>query len=610
MTTVILYDIETEGLEGKKIHCIHAYAYDIDSDTVTSEFSTMLPSISHFKDWCGDLPMAAFNSTGFDYRVLCEHEPRFKDNPNWDIMIALKMEHYLTVPTHSLENWGIKIGYPKKKTPDFSWPNPKLLPYCRRDVDILLELSSKGYIDWSVFKSEAYITEEKFTREHPSLSCPFDINKAGRLLAEISLELSVLHDEFNKIPTKRVEDRRVKFRKNLDGSLNSTCLRIISNNNCRIEGEEIIIFKDVSFNPNSHKDRIDLLWDNDWQPVNRTATYNKRARSRTKVTKEEARYMWKVDEAGLNTLPSTASEAAKNLAKYMCLKSRQAMLIQYITAYNPTKKHIEANLWGIGAWTQRCAHNSPNLANIPSVPRGVPTTAVEEIKHKYDRGIRECFGVTDKRSFYGVDAMGIQLRILAYYMDDPDFIKEVLEGDIHEKNKSILGSVCKSRDDAKTFIYAWILGASPTKLAQILGCSVAEGKAAKDKFEKAWETGVTKVRAICSSAAKRGWFMAIDKRKVAVPSEHHALAGMLQSGEAIFMKNIINLLPAWVNVHLFVHDEIQFTVGGTATIVTHLFNGRAERVNEVLFPDFVDEYKRPLLEFSEVKEGKNWADTH
>lgn len=52
--------------------------------------------------------------------------------------------------------------------------------------------------------------------------------------------------------------------------------------------------------------------------------------------------------------------------------------------------------------------------------------------------------------FVGYDGAGLELRMLAHYINDPEFTKEVVDGDIHTKNQLAAG--LPTRDDAKTFI--------------------------------------------------------------------------------------------------------------------------------------------------------------
>ena len=67
----------------------------------------------------------------------------------------------------------------------------------------------------------------------------------------------------------------------------------------------------------------------------------------------------------------------------------------------------------------------------------------------------------------GIDASGLELRMLAHYMNDEEYIDEVINGDIHKTNQELAG--LESRDKAKTFIYALIYGAGDEKLGTVVG---------------------------------------------------------------------------------------------------------------------------------------------
>lgn len=168
------------------------------------------------------------------------------------------------------------------------------------------------------------------------------------------------------------------------------------------------------------------------------------------------RYGWKVNEDNLKTLPETAPEAAKDLAKWLTLEGRRSSLEEWLGCVSEDGR-IHGKFWHIGAWTHRMSHSSPNQANIPACwPDGLePKSAVEEVKKKYDSELRALF----KTDHYlvGADAEGIQLRILAHYMKSEEYRDAILRGkkedstDIHNLNKRALGSICRTRDDAKTF---------------------------------------------------------------------------------------------------------------------------------------------------------------
>jgi len=251
-------------------------------------------------------------------------------------------------------------------------------------------------------------------------------------------------------------------------------------------------------------------------------------------------YGWKCSEENLKTLPESAPEAAKDLAKWLTLEGRRSSLEEWLQAVQEDSR-IHGKFWHIGAWTGRMSHSSPNQANIPSIFSGKPRSAVEEVKAKYDADLRALF----KTDHYlvGADAEGIQLRILAHYMQSEAYRDAIVSGkkedetDIHNLNKQALGPICRTRDDSKTFIYAWLLGAGLPKIASILQCSVAQAKTAEKNFlDSLPELKKIKTSMIPRDAV-RGYFYGLDGRKVMCSSQHLMLAGYLQNGEAVIMKH-------------------------------------------------------------------------
>jgi DNA polymerase-1 len=105
------------------------------------------------------------------------------------------------------------------------------------------------------------------------------------------------------------------------------------------------------------------------------------------------------------------------------------------------------------------AHQNPNTANIPNE---FDTAGRKKLLGKE---LRSLWCAPKNRLLVGCDAEGIQLRIFAHYINDPEFTDALVKGkkddktDPHSLNQRILGSVCKSRAAAKRFIYALLLGA-------------------------------------------------------------------------------------------------------------------------------------------------------
>ena len=91
----------------------------------------------------------------------------------------------------------------------------------------------------------------------------------------------------------------------------------------------------------------------------------------------------------------------------------------------------------IGTNTFRCRHKV--VVNIPS--RGL-----------YGKEMRRCFIAGPAKLILGCDGAGLELRMLAHFMDDPEYTEVILHGDIHTFNQRKAG--LSTIDLAKTFIYA------------------------------------------------------------------------------------------------------------------------------------------------------------
>ena len=200
-----------------------------------------------------------------------------------------------------------------------------------------------------------------------------------------------------------------------------------------------------------------------------------------------SRYGWTVDETNLATLPASAPQAAKDLVRWLTLEGRRKALVEWIRCCSEDGK-IHGKYWPIGAWTHRMSHSNPNSANIAAPFQGDPKTPVEEIKAKYDASMRDLWKASEGAWLVGTDAEGIQLRLLAHYMKSQPYVDAICSGrkedktDIHNMNMKALGPVCRDRDTAKTFIYAFLLGAANAKVAEILNCNSKQAAEAINNF--------------------------------------------------------------------------------------------------------------------------------
>jgi DNA polymerase-1 len=237
-------------------------------------------------------------------------------------------------------------------------------------------------------------------------------------------------------------------------------------------------------------------------------------------------------------------------------------------------------------------HQNPNTANIPN------EFDTQGQKKLLGKELRSLWQAPKNRLLVGVDAEGIQLRIFAHLINDLDFTKALVEGrkddktDPHSLNQRILGSVCKSRQAAKRFIYALLLGAGLWKLSQILECSEQQTKEALDRLLVRYTGYAFLKETIIPKDAQRGYFIGLDGRKVKIVGEtaserrHLAMSGYLQNGEKVIMaKASVKFEPKLKEYNSFlvnlVHDEWQVECPNNMDIAIKVAKLMADSLKEV-----------------------------
>ena len=247
------------------------------------------------------------------------------------------------------------------------------------------------------------------------------------------------------------------------------------------------------------------------------------------------------------------------LSKHVHIPEAAAVL-DYLTT---NKKQSQVNSWlkhvgddgrvhgkvdTVGAVTGRMTHQAPNLAQIA--------------KGEDTRGV---WIVEDGMKLVGIDASGLELRMLAHYMQDDEYIEAVESGDVHAVNRDALGlSGSEGRDIAKTFIYAYLYGAGDAKIGSIMRGGAKQGKQLKEEF-LANLPALAKLREKVARISKRGYLPALDGRPLRVRSEHAALNTLLQGAGAIVMKRALLIGDARLHGTPYklvaqVHDELQVEV--------------------------------------------------
>ena len=295
----------------------------------------------------------------------------------------------------------------------------------------------------------------------------------------------------------------------------------------------------------------------------------------------------KVDETTLKQ-NEHVPEAALVL-EYLTLQKRYGMLKSWLDAVQDDGR-IHGRVNPCGAVTGRMTHSSPNMAQIPS-----------------DSLYRQCFVVPEGYKLVGIDASALELRLLAHYMRDDDYIREVLEGDVHTANQNAFK--CETRAQAKTIFYAMIYGAGDTKLGEAVGGSSTQGERLRDNFMKNLPAFGALMQRVKKQAAN-GKLPGLDGRQLWVRSEHSALNTLLQSAGAIVMKKALIIAVEKLERYEYpykivaqVHDEIQLEVP----------EEYATKVGACVRNSIRDSGRHFNLRCpmdGEFKVGDTWADTH
>jgi DNA polymerase I-like protein with 3'-5' exonuclease and polymerase domains len=240
---------------------------------------------------------------------------------------------------------------------------------------------------------------------------------------------------------------------------------------------------------------------------------------------------------------------------------------------------------------------------------------VPSVEATFGKEMRELFEAAEGYDFVGHDASGLENRMLAHYMNDPDLSHEILDGDFHTKVWETIDEYVHSRKHTKNTEYALFYGASDAKLGRMCdykppGMSMsALGEVVRDSIMKGLPA-LGRLNAEVLRSCKRGYLVGLDGRKLWVRSPHSALNLLLQSAGAIVMKMSMIYLDAWVceagldvRKVIDMHDEAQAEVKPEHT---KKYMELATR-SVVKAGEF---FKLNVPLDAEAMAGKDWGSTH
>ena len=502
-----------------------------------------------------------------------------------DTLVLSRLFNPTREGSHSLAAWGYRLGQRKMDFKEFEEYTEEMLTYCINDVLVNaklynhLKVESKGFSKQSVDIEHAMAKYLHKQREHG-----FMLNEEGStiLLAELSEKLEDTKAAIQKTfkPKEDVYVLRIMYNADGKASRFAKCREL--SKRMRLfeeEYEEICKYKKIKrvikteFNPGSRKQIGEYLIDFGWKPKNFTPTNQPI-----------------VDEGTLKKIKDIPE--AQLIATYLMLQKRIAQITSWLAESTETGRvhgYVNPN----GTITGRMTHSSPNLAQVPS------------LSSEYGKECRACWVVPHKYKLVGIDASGLELRMLAHYMDDKEYTNEIINGDVHTANQKLAG--LESRNQAKTFIYALLYGAGDAKLG-----SVAKGnRAVGARLRQSFFDNLPSFKALkdrVGRAAKNGYIKGVDGRRLHVRSEHSALNTLLQSAGAIVMKKALIVFEESIKdidatVVANVHDEWQVEVAEDKADEVGLLGIKAiVKAGELL------KLNCPLD--GDYKSGDSWAETH
>lgn len=631
----VVCDIETDGLNPSKVWVIVCVNADDESDVeifVRPDLDKgRFLEYTRTVDW-----WIGHHFISFDYlKVLRKFFPEANIDPIkiLDTLVISRLVKYSIPGGHGLEAWGDRLGFKKPKIEDWSQgPTDEVIARCIEDTKGNLKLFKylERFIESDLWKEAirleldtAFICEDI---SHNGFG--FDKTKAESMLKEITSRLDKLDNEISEaFPPETLEEVFIP--------------KVNSSKYGYVKGEPFVRKTFVYFNPASPTQIVSKLNEAGWKPTNKTKGHIKieRELKMCRLKKDDPKRIeledrlkefretgWQVEEENLATLPADAPSGARRLAERITLASRQRTLVEWLSAYNEETKSIHPTLLHIGSWTQRKAHQNPNSANIPAhadVKDHNNPTPVEQIKLQYNMPMRSLWVARPKRKLIGVDADGIQLRFLAHLMDDKAFTEALVSGkkedrtDAHSLNALKLDIGYENRDRAKTFIYAWILGAGREKVSEILKCSLKEASVKTELFLEGYP-GLKRLKEKeIPEILRQGYFFGIDGRAVSLPKEDsHAglvLSGLLQNGESTLMKRATIIWRSQLKqegVKFWqvndVHDEWQTETEDDDEVANYVEKVQCDSIR------LAGEYYKlrcPMLGTG-GNQGYNWAETH
>lgn len=432
----LIFDLETDGLydEVTKIWCISIRDADTGIGGLYFDKAAEESNDVGHPLWEGSLQsglnrlfsakqLTGQNIIGYDLPVLrkvCGWVPSEKTKIV-DTVVLSRLFFPDRLGGHSLASWGERLGYPKGDYSDWTGGlTDEMLVYCDRDTDVTLKMyhalkeEIKGQRWGESIELEHLVATVIAEQEVNGVL--FDKKLAEdtlahlhNLVAEIDIEVE------SKIPLLVKAKGTFVSKPFTKTGAYSARAKPYAGMGHNIRGP----FQGIEYTRtdlNSISQVKKWLGSVGWVPTEYTPTGG------GKLTEDS------FDSLDDKRLGELMSSRVQN-------KHRIGQIQGWVDVIRPDGR-ITAAANPLGTNTGRMRHRQ--VVNVPAVYAymGEP--------------MRAMFCAGEGNIFVGHDASGLELRMLAHYMNDPEYTEVLLDGDIHSHNQRLAG--LDTRESAKTFI--------------------------------------------------------------------------------------------------------------------------------------------------------------
>lgn len=255
---------------------------------------------------------------------------------------------------------------------------------------------------------------------------------------------------------------------------------------------------------------------------------------------------WNEDElTGKKTSPKLTTSSLLKLGKVgelldhrTVLTHRRNQLAGFLRNVRPDGR-IEARANSLGASTHRLTHSI--VVNVPK--------AKDEVF--FGKEMRSVFTCPEDCWLVDYDAKGLEGRVFAHYLNDPDFTDLLLNGDWHSRIWGYIKEFVSARSISKNVFYALLYGAGDWQLGNTADLT-PEGYDKKSvglEIRSRIMAGLPAFKELndrVKMQSRQGFILGLDGRKVRVRNEYAALNTLFQSAGAIIMKRAMVILNGWV----------------------------------------------------------------